>query len=49
MFTDGTVCIRWLGNVPTCVVYPDRGLDALEQGSGFGGPSDIEWLDGNHG
>jgi hypothetical protein len=49
MFTDGTVVVRWLGNVPTSVVYPDRGMDAIDSGNGFGGPGEVEWLDGNHG
>lgn len=49
LFTDGTVAIRWMGNIPTSVVYPDRGVEAIRAGSGFGGPGDIEWLDGNHG
>jgi hypothetical protein len=49
MFTDGTVAVRWLGVVPTSVVFPDRGVDALLAGVGFGGPTEIEWVDGAHG
>lgn len=49
VFTDGTVAVRWLGAAPTSVVYPEQGLDALEAGAGFGGPCEIEWIDGLHG
>ena len=49
LFSDGTVVVRWTGVIPTSVVYPDRGIDAIESGVGFGSRSDIEWLDGVHG
>lgn len=49
LFTDGSVCVRWLVGWPTCVVFPDRGIEALESGVGFGGPMEVEWLDGAHG
>lgn len=44
-FTDGTVVVRWTANWPTSVILPLRGLDALEQGAGFGGPLDVEFID----
>lgn len=49
MFTDGTVAVRWCGVIPTSVVYPDHGIDAIESGAGFGCVGEIEWLDGVHG
>ena len=49
LFTDGTVAVRWVGVVPTCVVFPDQGIDAILAGTGFGGGAEIEWLDGQHG
>lgn len=49
LFTDGTIALRWLGASPTSVVYPDRGIDAITAGAGFGGEAEIEWLDGAHG
>jgi hypothetical protein len=48
-FTDGTVVVRFLNGLPTSVVYPDHGVDAICRGLGFGGPGEIEWLDGRHG
>lgn len=48
MFTDGTVAVRWSYGWPTSVVYPDRGIEAIESGKGFGGEAEIEWLDGLH-
>ena len=49
LFSDGTVVVRWLQGWPTCVVIPERGLDALEAGVGWGGPLEIEWIDGRTG
>ncbi len=49
LFTDGTVAVRFLPPLPTSVVYPQHGLEALERGAGFGGRCEIEWLDGRHG
>lgn len=49
MFTDGTVVVRWATQWPTHIVLPQRGIEALEAGVGFGGPAEIEWLDGAHG
>lgn len=49
LFTDGTIALRWLGSWPTSVVYPERGMDAIAAGAGFGGEAEIEWLDGAHG
>jgi hypothetical protein len=49
IFTDGTVVVCWQGNVPTHVVYPAYGIEAIEDGKGFGGQTQIEWLDGAHG
>lgn len=48
-FTDGSVVVRYIRGIPTSIVYPERGIDAIRQGVGFGGPGDIEWLDGLHG
>jgi len=49
MFTDGTVVIVWAKQWPTSIVLPARGIEALEAGVGFGGPCEIDWLDGAHG
>lgn len=48
-FTDGTVVVRWLYGWPTSVVYPERGMEAIAAGVGFGGEAEVEWLDGAHG
>lgn len=49
LFSDGTVAVSWLRGWPTCCMWPQRGIEALEAGTGFGGPMEIEWLDGAHG
>jgi hypothetical protein len=42
-FSDGTVVIRWLGDTPSTVVWPD--LAAAERVHGHGGATRIVYLD----
>jgi len=44
-FSDGVVCLRWLGDWPTSVVFHERGVDSVEHIHGHGGATDIIWVD----
>lgn len=44
-FSDGVVCMRWLGPWPTSICWYDRGAEAVEHLHGHGGATRMVWLD----
>lgn len=44
-FTDGVVCLHWVGAWPSSIVHYDRGIEAVEHVHGHGGNTRIVWLD----
>jgi hypothetical protein len=43
-FTDGTVCLRWVGKYPTSVVWHDGGIASVEHVHGHDGLTLVRFL-----
>jgi hypothetical protein len=46
-FTSGVVCLQWLSEWPTSIVWHDRGLASVEAVHGHNGKTRIVMIDGD--
>lgn len=44
-FSDGHICLQWMGRWPTSVVWHDKGIESVEAVHGHNGATRIVWLD----
>ena len=49
VFSDGVVCLHWVGDWPSSVVHYERGMAAVEVIHGHDGRTRIVWLDAEPG